>query len=348
MPVCHPAQRAFRTGFDCLLWGIVFLFCIHVLTVRTVHATEQPPSEAVSAQIPVRILLQWIPQAQFSGFIMAQEKGFFQEEHLAVELHWANTGETSLTRLGTEMDFVAAWLVTALQRRAEGIPLVNIAQFMQHSATMVVARRDRGIKTLEDLDGKIFLSWGGDFSLEFELFLKYNNIHPSKVLPLGASLAPFLYGLVDAVQVMEYSEYQRLLERGMKPEEMIVFPFAKHKVNLIGDGLYTTQSYLKNNRETVRAVRRAVLRGWEYAFAHEEETIQCVLRYSDAWGFRTNKYYQLKMLHIVHKLMRPQEDAEHQEWGYLSRKDFEHARSIAEDAGLPVQNERYETFFQEP
>ncbi|MEG2140587.1 MAG: ABC transporter substrate-binding protein [Bilophila sp.] len=297
----------------------------------------------------VRIMLQWIPQTQFAGYIMALEKGFFREEGLNVTLRWLKPGEAALVQLNKgDVEFATAVLLTALHRRAEGMPLVNIAQFMQHSGSLLVARKDKNIHTLQDLNNKTILTWGADFGLEFDLFLKRNNITPAKVLPLSASLAPFLYGLADATQAMEYGEYQRLLERGMKPEEMIVFPFAQNKVNIVGDGLYTTCDYLQNHRQTAKAVRRAVLRGWDYAFAHETETIQCAMTYCDAMQVRSNLHYQLTMLRNVRNLMRSHQGEEQAEWGTLSPQDFENARSMVIEAGLPLQNERYERFFQEP
>lgn len=336
-------------------WARVLLLCCGLLLTTTYSAGAStnfdhnctPNLPAMSeGEKPVRILLQWMPQAQFAGYIMAHEKDFFAEEGVPlVELHWANLGESPLHSLARgDVEFATAWLLTGLQRRGEGLPIVNVRQFMHHSATMIVARKDKNIKSIEDLNGKTLLTWGGDFGLEFDVFLQRNNITPKQVLPLSTSLAPFLYGLVDATQAMAYSEYQRLLERGMKEEEMIIFPFADYKVNLVGDGLYTTVHYLENHRQTVKAVRRAVERGWEYAFSHEEETVNAVLRFGDAWNFRSNKPYQLSMLRSIHALMQGPGAAK----GELTREDFESARNVGIEAGLPLQEERYERFFQHP
>lgn len=214
--------------------AVLSVFCMLCFESRA-YSQEEPP---------VRILLQWMPQAQFAGYIMALEKGFFAEEGLPrVELMWTRLGELPLHRLARgEVDFATAWLITGLQRRADGLPIVNIAQFMQESGTLVVARKDKNIQTVDDLNGKTILAWGGDFGFAFELFLKLNKITPGKIYPLSASLAPFLHGMADAMQAMEYSEYLRLLERGMKPEEVVVFALEDYRVQLPGDGLYSPAS----------------------------------------------------------------------------------------------------------
>lgn len=317
------------------------------LTVLAVLCLLGLPGRACSLEEPpVRILLQWMPQAQFAGYIMALEKGFFAEEGLPhVELMWTRLGEMPLHRLARgEVDFVSAWLIAGLQRRAEGLPIVNIAQFMQEAGTLVVARKDKGIRTMADLNGKTILTWGGDFSFEFELFLKLNNIKPAQVYPLSVSLAPFLHGLADAMQAMEYSEYLRLLERGMKPEEIVVFALKDYKVRLPGDGLYTSVSYFEAHRDKAKAVRRAVIRGWEYAFAHEEETVAIVLREATAWNFGSNASYQRDMLRIIHKLMQ----SPGVRMGDLSREAFDTSLVLALEAGLPLSDETYESFHRTP
>lgn len=319
-----------------VLLALLAVFCLLGFSNRA-HCQEEPP---------VKILLQWMPQAQFAGYIMALEKGFFAEEGLpCVELLWTRLGEMPLYRLAQgEVDFAAAWLITGLQRRAEGLPIVNIAQFMQRSGTLVVARKDRHIQTVDDLNGKTILAWGGDFSFAFELFLRLNKITPGKIYPLSASLAPFLHGMADAMQAMEYSEYLRLLERGMKPEEIVVFALEDYHVQLPGDGLYTRVAYLDAHREKARAVRRAVERGWDYAFAHEDETVAAVLREATAWNFGSNASYQRDMLRIIHKLMQGPRGRT----GDLSREGFEAAYVMALKAGLPLPSETYESFHRTP
>lgn len=332
----------------CALAGAAYPASAFTAMLQPEHACTPNPTAQSGPEKPVRIMLQWMPQAQFAGYIMALERGFFAEEGVPnVQLHWTNIGESPLHRVARgEVEFATAWLITGLQRRAEGIDIINIGQFMQHSASLVVARKNRNISKVEDLNGKIILTWGGDFGIEFELFLKRNNIVPAKVLPLSDSLAPFLYDLVDATQAMEYSEYQRLLERGMKEDEIVVFPFAQHNVNLVGDGLYTTNAYLQAHGDLVRGVRRAVERGWEYAFAHEDETVEAVMRYGDAWQFRSNKNYQMQMLRIVKRLMHPV--GELGDMGLLARADFDSAHAIAVEAGLKVAPVTYDNFFKVP
>lgn len=296
---------------------------------------------------PVRILMQWEPQSQFSGFIMARNKGFFRKRGIAVQLVWAKLGGKPLEELGIgDADFASGWLSMALSNRAAGYPLVNVLQLHQRSASLIVANAQ--IKTPADLNGKLLLSWGGDFHIELAAFLKRNNIKPAKIVPQSSSLAPFINGLVSATQAMEYNEIFRLLERGMTPEELNVFHLADYGVNLVADGLYTREDYLKQKPHIVRAVREAVLEGWEYALSHKEESIDIIMEYAEVKNLRSNATHQRNMLDLVGELIT------HKGWdspetrGLLFEEDFSNAMEILRSGDVAVPSITYQEFCKRP
>ncbi len=296
----------------------------------------------------VRILAQWSPQAQFAGFMMAREKGFFQEAGLPpVILLWSKLGDKPLYRLvAGEVDFVSAWAATGVLRRIEGLDVVNVGQYMQKSATMTVARAGRGITKPEDLNGKVILSWGGDFDSEFRLFLDTFNIKPKAVFPLSGSLAPMLQGAADASQAMYYNEYHSLLERGLRKEDLVEFHYAGLGLNFVGDGLFTTGAYREANPEICAAVHAAILKGWAYAFAHEEETLRVVLRYAESQSVVTNMNHQRWMLRTIKDLMTHQVGPDPKDWGALRRADYDFIIAALKKQGYDVSALSYETFYR--
>ena len=300
------------------------------------------------AQAPVRILMQWSPQAQFAGFIMAQEKGFFREAGLpAVRILWSKLGDKPIERLcAGEVEFATAWLTTALLRQIEGLDPVNIGQYMQKSATMMVARNNRGIAKPEDLTGKVLLSWGGDFDSEFKMFLAAFNIKPKAVFPLSASLAPMLQGAADASQAMYYNEYHSLLERGLRKEDMVVFHFADFGLNFVGDGLFTSSRYRDAHPEICAAINAAIVKGWAYAFKHEEETLDAVLRYAEANSIVTNRNHQRWMLRVVQDLITYRVGSAPENWGQLRREDYDFIVNTLKSQGYDVSKLSYETAFR--
>jgi NitT/TauT family transport system substrate-binding protein len=327
-----------------LLWSAaciaVFFLCIPSDSYARTQNTDAPT--------PVRLLMQWHPQAQFAGYIMAYEKGFFNEAGLPeAQLLWSKLGDKPLVRLcAGEVEFATAWLATALLRRIEGLDPVNISQHMQKSSTMIVARSGRGIAKPEDLTGKVLLAWGGDFESEFRMFLTKFGIKPKAVFPLSGSLAPMLQGAADASQAMYYNEYNSLLERGLRKEDLVEFHYADFDLNFVGDGLFTSSRYRDENPDICAAVSAAVINGWVYAFAHEEETLDAILRHAEANAVVTNRNHQRWMLRIVKDLVTHRVGPDSAHWGELRREDYDFIVEALKSQGHDVGKLSYATAFR--
>ncbi|HEY9072785.1 MAG TPA: ABC transporter substrate-binding protein, partial [Desulfobaccales bacterium] len=163
----------------------------------------------------VSFIPQWQPQAQFAGYYVAYEKGFYRERGLDLKIlrggpEWPPSEMLAQGRA----DFGTMQLTAGIVRRARGIKLMDICQLAQHSALMLVAKRSSGIIEPEDMEGKKVGLWGEDFRGQLDAFFhKYHlKVH---VVPQGATLNLFLRGGVDVASAMWYNEYHLLLEAGL-------------------------------------------------------------------------------------------------------------------------------------
>src|SRR6202789_2072393 len=111
---------------------------------------------------PVTIQLKWVAQAQFAGYFVAKEKGFYKDAGLDVTI---NPGGPDVAPpqviAGGGADVVVDWMPSALASREKGVALVNISQSFKHSGLELVCRKDTGIKTPEDFKGKTIGIWYG-------------------------------------------------------------------------------------------------------------------------------------------------------------------------------------------
>ncbi|GAB7023128.1 ABC transporter substrate-binding protein [Salidesulfovibrio brasiliensis] len=248
------------------------------------------------------VVLQWLPQAQFAGFYVAKEKGFYAERDVDLTLISGGpdviTSELLESRRAT---FATMFLSTGIQRRAAGIPIVNIAQLAQHSGMMLLAKKSSGINGIFDLYNRKVGLWANEFQLQPRALFRRSHIDV-KVVPTGSSLDLFLLGGVDATSAMTYNEYHRLYTYGIDFKDLTVFHFADIGLDFPEDGLYALEETARRQPELCRKVVEATMEGWAYAFKHKDEALQYVQKEMESAHIPFALSHQRWMLDEIEKL----------------------------------------------
>lgn len=239
---------------------------------------------------------QWIPQAQFAGYYVAKEKGFFEQEGLNVTFNHVgiNSKGTSLDLLKEGRAHIAGLqLMQAIVARAQGAPIVNFCQVTQISGLWVVAHRP--IPELKDLNHMHIARWRAGHSELFDVLSHEFNLDIEWV-PISRSVNLFIYGAVDATLCYSYNEYLGLLlSMGRIPEENVL-RCHDHVLRAPEDGLYVTEQYYRDNKPTLDAFVRATKKGWDYAAAHPEEACAITHKYVEAGHVSSNPVMERMML----------------------------------------------------
>ncbi len=291
----------------------------------------------------VRFMPHWVPQAQFAGFYMAQQKGFYLEEGLSVEMLTGGPGRDPMQALAAgELDVGTTFLSSALKVRAEGTPVVNIGQIVQRSALLLVTRASSGIESPADMDGKIVTLWTFFDVQPRALFRKF-NVNPI-IIPQLYSFNLFLRGGADVVSAMWYNEYHQLLNSGINDDELRVFRYEEYGLNFPEDGVYCTERLLKERPEVCRRFVKAALKGWLYAFEHQEETLDVIMERVQAAKVPTTRVHQRWMLAKMKDLVMP--NGQPSEMGQLPEAEYQRVAESMRDAGLLKDVVPYKQFYE--
>jgi NitT/TauT family transport system substrate-binding protein len=257
----------------------------------------------------VVLQLKWVTQAQFAGYYVAKEKGFYDEVGLDVEI---NPGGPDIAPpqviAGGGADVIVEWMPAALAARERGVPLVNIAQPFTRSGMMLTCRKETGIQSPQDFKGKTlgvwffgneypFLSWMSQLGIPTE-----GGPDGVTVVKQGFNVDPLVQKQADCISTMTYNEYGQVLDAGFKPEDLVVFKYEDQGVATLEDGLYVLEERL-SDPEFVDVMARFVaasMKGWEYARQNPEEAAQIVLE-NDATGAQTEAH-QTRMMGEINKL----------------------------------------------
>jgi NitT/TauT family transport system substrate-binding protein len=267
---------------------------------------------ALEARAAEKLTLQlkWVTQAQFAGYYVAKDKGFYGGEGLDVEIRSGGPDiNPSQVIAGGGADVIVDWMPSALAAREKGVPIVNIAQVFQRSGMELTCRKDSGIKSPADFKGRTlgvwffgneypFLSWMDKLGLKTT-----GGADGVKVLKQGFNVDPLLQKQADCISTMTYNEYWQLIDAGMKPESLLVFKYEDQGVATLEDGLYATEKAIAHPAMAARLVKfvRASIKGWDYAVKTQAEAVKIVLK-NDASGAQTEKH-QARMMTEIAKLV---------------------------------------------
>ncbi len=247
--------------------------------------------------------LKWVTQAQFAGYFVAKDKGFYKEVGLDVTIKPGGPDiNPSQVIAGGGADVVLDWMPSALATREKGVPLVNIAQVFQKSGLMLTCRKDSGIKTPADFKGKTLGVWFGGNEYPFLNWMAKLGLSTKggpdgvTVLKQGFNVDPLLQKQAACISTMTYNEYGQVLDAGLKPDQLVVFKYEDEGVATLEDGVYTLEKNLKDPAMAEKLARflKASMKGWDYAVAHPDEGAAITLA-NDETGAQTEAHQKFMM-----------------------------------------------------
>ncbi|THH35206.1 ABC transporter substrate-binding protein [Aliishimia ponticola] len=264
---------------------------------------------AALAADDVTLQLKWVTQAQFAGYYVALDQGFYEAEDLNVTIKPGGPDIAPTQVLaGGGADVTVEWMPAALAAREKGLPMVNIAQPFKSSGMMLTCRKDAGVSSVEDFKGKTlgvwffgnefpFLSWMSQLEIPTD-----GSAEGVEVLKQGFNVDPLVNGQAACISTMTYNEYWQVIDAGLTPEELVTFKYEDQGVATLEDGLYVLEENLADPAFEDKMVRfvRASMKGWKWAEENPEDAAMIVLDY-DETGAQTEGH-QTRMMGEIAKL----------------------------------------------
>jgi NitT/TauT family transport system substrate-binding protein len=264
---------------------------------------------AAQAADEVKLQLQWVTQAQFAGYYVALDKGYYSAEDLDVTILSGGPDIAPPQVLaGGGADVMLNWMPSALAAREKGLPVVNIAQPFKTSGLMLTCWKDTGIKSPADFKGKTIGVWFYGNEYPFLSWMSQEGISTDggadgvTVLRQGFNVDPLLQRQADCISTMTYNEYGQVLDAGVSEDELVTFKYENQGVATLEDGIYALEKNLSDPAFVDKMVRfvRASMKGWKYAEANPTEAAGIVLD-NDESGAQTEAH-QVRMMAEIAKL----------------------------------------------
>ena len=264
-----------------LLSQAVLLLCALLLVSCSSGSSDDATPGATARAIKhVTFMAGFQAQANlpFVGAYVAQEKGFFREQALDVDIRHAQSGEHLQLLVAGEVQFTTANGPQVVQRNAQGLPVVAIALIGQRSEQGYAVLAGSGISSIGDWAGKTF-GYKGTVPAEFFAMARANGLDPARVKQVRVGFDPRILteGQVDILAVFFSNEPDALDRLGFKTR---VFDPNDYGVQSLGLTYVTTSDFIKKDPDAVERFLKCALRGIDYANEHRDEALDIVMKYA--------------------------------------------------------------------
>jgi NitT/TauT family transport system substrate-binding protein len=291
---------------------------IAVLVVASASATAATATGATSARALTKVTLQLRAptRAEFAGYYEAKARGYYKAAGLDVSIKPGSPTIAPEQAVSSgKAQFGVDWLSSLMLARAQGKPLVSIAQVFARSGMAVLAWKDTGLNTIAKLRHKKVSNWL--FGAQYGLFaaLAKSGMDPAHnkgvtIVQQPPTMDFFLHRQVDAASAMTYDELAQVLE-SKNPntgklytlKDLNVTKLQNVGTGVLEDNIFTTAKYLRSaaHRATAQRFIAASLRGWIYCRDHQDACVKTVL----ANGKKLGRGHQRWMMNEVNALIWP-------------------------------------------
>jgi NitT/TauT family transport system substrate-binding protein len=240
---------------------------------------------------------QWTAQAQFVGFYVASNMGYYKEAGLDVVIKHPSASKPSINYLTEgESQFITLNLVSAMSFIDNGIPLVNVLQMSQQNNLMIVSHTPLNGK--ESLRGKKVGHWKSGFS-ELPMAMDKKFGLGIQWVPFISNVNLYISGAIDATVAMSYNEFFQLKMAGQRIKDEQLLYMRDIGYNVPEDGVYVTAEFYRKHKDLVTKFAEATRKGWEWAVEHPDEALDIVMvtmRQSGAIGNMIAQEWMLKQI----------------------------------------------------
>jgi len=276
-----------------------------------------------SALKPVRLQLKWTHAFQFAGYYVAQQKGYYQEAGLDVEILPGGPMVNVVDQvLSGAADFGVGTSGLMIDY-AEGQPVKVLGVIYQHSPMALIMLADSPTATVEDLVGKTVM-------VEHhaaDLLAMFNRLG----LPLGRMNCIDHTGNVEdlvkykacAVTAYITNEPFVLDELGVK---YLTLSPRTYGIDFYGDNYFTSHDFFENKQSVVKAFCAATVLGWQDALRDPESAVDLILEKYPTKMSREHLLYEAERTgELMTQLVTP---------GYMLKGRWEHIADTYVEIGM--------------
>lgn len=216
-------------------------------------------------------------------FVVAKEKGYYEEVGLDVDIKFGDGYETALRVTGSgQAQYAEADLASITSAVDATLPVQSVAIYSQTNPAGLVFRNSNPIRSPEDLRRKkIAVSAGSGSGKIFDAWLAANSLTDKDftrvVVPGHQKPIVFAQNQVDAYVGLGYDDLPDAKKTG-GADEISFYYFGQDNIRVPGVAIAAATSEIKDNPDRVKAFLAATKKGYEDAVSDVPAAVELAQR----------------------------------------------------------------------
>ena len=238
------------------------------------------------AETKIRFTLDWLPGSYHAPFFIALYKGYYKAEGLDVTIDRGKGSGQVVQQLATNVYDIGYPDINVLMEFNAKNPSVAFPEVMigyEQNPSGLFFLKSSGIKSIKDFEGKTLGPVANDSTYKtLPVFAKLNNLDLSKVkiqyLDPALREALLIKGQVDAITGQYFRSVIDLHGRGVKYEDIGSFMYKDYGLDMYGNGVAVSRTFLKEHPDAVKGFLRATIKGVKDMIHDPETAVEMVAK----------------------------------------------------------------------
>lgn len=258
-------------------YSIVVSLLLCLVFFAGCNSNKESNLEAVS------VLLDWTPNTNHTGLIVASKKGFYKEYGLDVEIIQANEGGTSQLVGANQGTFGISYQEEVTFACEKGIPVKAIAAIIQHNTSGFASPKEKNIVTPVDFENKTYGGWGSPVEMATlkALMKKYNADFKSISIATIGAVDFFTATQKDIDFTWIYYGWDGIAAKNRNIDiNFIDLGKENSDLDFYTPVVIANSDLLSENPEMVKNFLLATKKGYEFCVENPEEAATILLEYA--------------------------------------------------------------------
>ena len=258
----------------------IFLALIIILSACQSAASGEAQT-AAQEPTAITVMLDWVPNTNHTGLFVAQEKGWYEENGLAVNI--IQPGETGVEQAvaSGSAEFGISYQEGVTMARAEEVPIVSIAAVIQHNTSGFASRAEEGIEGPQDFEGKTYGSFGSPVEkpiLDLLMSCAGGDVEQVKFIDTGyADFLSITERDVDFAWIFYGWDGINADLKGIDLNVVMLNDWQECVPDYYTPVIITNETLISEQPEIVEDFLAATARGYTFAIEHPDEAAEILL-----------------------------------------------------------------------